>query len=327
MKSFLGVILKIGVSVFILYFLFRSMDLRAFWTTMVSVQPLAVVFVAALFAASQTISSYRWSVILKKDIEVPYRKVLSIYFIGMFFNNFLPTMVGGDVVKAYYLYKHTRKGHIALASIFLDRYAGFFALMSITVIALAFGGYSLIKGTGLPGLFVLLLGGFYGASLVIWVGPLHSWAMKIMAKIHFYGINHKIDTFYKVLMGYKKHYDILLTIFICSLLVQGGTIISFYVLGRGLGIDVPVGYYFLFIPLTTTVSMLPISLAGLGLREGAFVYLFTRVGVAQEQALTLSLMWFVTSVLVSMIGGVEYVRMGGKKEVVGEGTPPDLKMD
>ncbi|MDP2688907.1 MAG: lysylphosphatidylglycerol synthase domain-containing protein, partial [Deltaproteobacteria bacterium] len=75
------------------------------------------------------------------------------------------------------------------------------------------------------------------------------------------------------------------------------------------------------------VAMLPISLSGLGLREGAFVFLFTRVGATQEQALTLSLMWFAIAAIVSVIGGIEYVRMGGRKEVVGEGAPPDLKME
>lgn len=326
MKNLLSVLIKIGVSVVILYFLFRSIDLAAFWATVKSVEPWTVVFVAAIFIISQCISSYRWRTILKKDIDVPYRKILSIYFIGMFFNNFLPTMVGGDVVKAYYLYKHTKKGHVALASIFLDRYVGFFALITITLFALI-PGYKLIRGTTLPGFFVLLIGGFYGASLVIWVGPLHSWAMKIMARIHFYGINQKIDTFYKVLMGYKSHHDIIITILVCSVLVQGGVMISYSVLGWGLGIDIPIGYYFLFIPLTTAVAMLPISLSGLGLREGAFVFLFTRVGATQEQALTLSLMWFAICALVSMIGGVEYLRMGGKKEVVGEGPPPEMKME
>ncbi len=326
MKNILGVLLKIGVSIVILFFLFRSMDLKAFWATLSSVRPVAVISVAALFIIAQTVSSYRWSVILKKDIDVPFGKVFSIYFIGMFFNNFLPTIVGGDVVKGYYFYKHTRKGNIAFASIFLDRYSGFFALMTITAVSLVLG-HRLIDGTGLSGALVLLLAGFYGASLVIWVGPLHSWAMKIMARIHFYGINKKIDTFYKVLMGYKNHPDILLKIFACSLFVQLGVIIEYYVLGWGLGVDVGIGYYFLFIPLTIAVSMIPVSLSGLGLREGAFVYLFTRVGASKEQAITLSLMWFATAAIVSLIGGVEYVRMGGKKEVVGEGTPPEMKMD
>jgi uncharacterized protein (TIRG00374 family) len=314
MKAVLSTLVKILISGAIMYFLLRNMDLQAFWQTFSSVQPLAVVFVAFLIMFNQSVSSYRWSVILKKDMDVSYLRLLSIYFVGMFFNNFLPTMVGGDIVKGYYLYKYSRKGDVALASIFMDRYSGFAALMVITAIALI-PGYALISGTALPGFFALLIGGFTAMSLVIWVGPLHAGAMRMANKVHFYGINKKIDTFYRVLMSYKRHGDILVKAFICSLVVQCGVMIGYYVLGRGLGMDIPLAYYFLFIPLTTAISMLPISLSGLGIREGAFVFLFAMAGATKEQALTLSLMWFAIGVIVSIIGGIEYVRMGGRKAV------------
>lgn len=311
-KNIVSMAVKIGVSALILYFLFRGIDMKAFWATFTSVKPWAVVLAAGIIISMQSVSSLRWSVILKKDMDVPYRKLLSIYFIGMFFNNFLPTMVGGDLVKGYYLYKYSNKGDVSLASIFMDRYAGFTALMVITAISLI-PGYALIQGTELPAFFALLIGGFSVMSLVLWVGPLHSWVMSILAKIHFYGINRKIDTFYKVLMSYKAHHGILWKIFVCSVYVQCAVMIGYYILGSALGMEVPVGYFFLYIPLITAVAMLPISLSGLGLREGAFVFLFTRVGATVEQATALSLMWFAISALVSIIGGIEYIRMGGKK--------------
>lgn len=314
MKGALSTLVKILISGTILYFLFRNMDLEALWETFSSVEPLSVVFVAFLLIFNQSVSSYRWSVILKKDLDVSYLRLLSIYFVGMFFNNFLPTMVGGDIVKGYYLYKYSRKGDVAIASIFMDRYSGFAALMVITALTLI-PGYSLIAGTPLPGFFALLLGGFVVMSLILWVGPLHSGAMKLANKVHFYGINKKIDTLYRVLMSYKRRGDILVKAFVCSLIVQCGVMIGYYVLGRGLGLELPLAYYFLFIPLTTVIAMLPISLSGLGIREGAFVFLFTMAGATKEQALTLSLLWFAVGVIVSLIGGVEYVRTGGKKAV------------
>lgn len=316
MKGVLSTLVKILISGTILYFLFRNMDLGALWETFSSVEPLSVVFVAFLLVFNQSVSSYRWSVILKKDLDVSYLRLLSIYFVGMFFNNFLPTMVGGDIVKGYYLYKYSRKGDVAIASIFMDRYSGFAALMVITALTLI-PGYSLIAGTPLPGFFALLLGGFVVMSLILWVGPLHSGAMKLANRVHFYGINKKIDTLYKMLMSYKRRGDILVKAFVCSLIVQCGVMIGYYVLGRGLGLELPLAYYFLFIPLTTVIAMLPISLSGLGIREGAFVFLFTMAGATKEQALTLSLLWFAVGVIVSLIGGVEYVRMGGKKAVEG----------
>lgn len=315
MKNLLLTAAKILVSAIILYVLFRNVNTGEFWATVVSVNPLTVIFVALLFATTQAVSTYRWRAILSKDVEVPYTKLLSIYYIGMFFNNFLPTIVGGDIIKGYYIYKHTGRGDISLASIFMDRYSGLSALIVVTAIALI-PGWSLIKGTGLPGFFVLLIGSYLAISLVLWVTFLHRWVMKILARIHFYGINRKIETVYEVLMSYKTHRDILVKIFICSAVVQVGVMVGYYVLSRGLGMDVPLGYFFLFIPLATVVSMLPVSLAGLGIREGAFVYLFAKAGSTQEQALTLSLMWFAIMACVSLIGGVEYLRLGRVKGAI-----------
>ncbi len=311
-KKISSVLIKITVSLVILYFLFRHIRLDIFWKTVTSVNPFSVAFTVIFFICIQAVSAFRWSIILSKDMKVPYPKLFSIYFIGMFFNNFLPTIVGGDIVKGYYLYKSSRRGDVSAASVFMDRYSGFSALILIAALALI-PGYAMIRGTGLPVVFIFLIGGFVAASMVLWIGSLHGWAMKVLARIHFYGINRKIDTFYNVLMGYKKHRGILIKTFVCSLFVQGGVIIAFYILGRGLGMDVRPGYFFLYIPLITSLSMLPISLSGLGVREGAFVFLFTKVGATQEQALTLSLMWFAITAIVSIIGGIEYVRMGGRQ--------------
>ena len=319
MKRAVSAIIKIAVSAVILFVLFRRMDHAAFWKTLRAMDLPLAVLAGFIFTFSQGVSTYRWSIILKRDVDISYLKLLSIYFIGMFFNNFLPTAVGGDVVKGYYLYRESQRGDVSLASIFMDRYSGFTALMFMTAIALV-PGYALIAGTGITGFFVLLIGGFAAMSLVIWVGPLHSRAMSMLAKVNLYGINKKIDTFYRVLMGYKRRPRILARIFLCSLIVQGSVIIGYFVLSRGLGMRVGLGYFFLFIPLTTAVAMLPVSLSGLGLRESAFMFLFTKAGALEEEAFTLSLMWFGISAVVSMIGGIEYLRMGAK---AGE-APPEI---
>ncbi len=316
-KKVLTTLIKFIVSGGILYFLFRNMDLKMFFHDLRTVSPYVIIFVAVFFVCLQAISAYRWSIILKKDVEVPYIKLLAIYFIGMFFNNFLPTMVGGDIIKGLYLYKESKKGGVSVASIFMDRYSGFSALIIITTIALV-TGYGHIHGTALPGFLILLIGGYTAASLVIWVGSLHSWAMNIMARIHFYGINHKIDTLYKTLMGYKGHKDIIIKILLLSFIVQAGVIIGYYILARNLGIEVSLAYFFFFIPIATVITMLPISLGGLGIREGAFVYLFTMVGATKGQALSLSLIWYAVMVVVSMIGGVAFIKMGGHAREIPE---------
>ena len=319
MKKLVMTISKVGISALIMFLLLRGMDLVALKDIMLSISPGMVATVVGLLICIQLISTLRWSIILKMDLDIPYIKLLAIYLVGMFFNNFLPTIVGGDLIKGYYLYKETGKGGHALASVFLDRYTGLAALMCIALAAL-FLGHRLLEGTGLILFFVLLVLGFVGASLVIWVDMLHTWAMKLMAKIHFYGINKKIDKFYNVLMSYRHHHGIIGKAFLCSFFVQGGVITVYFLLGRGLGIDIPMVYFYLFVPLATVASMLPISLAGLGVREGIFVFLFAKAGVSKELAIGLSLLFFFISVAVSLIGGVLYIRMGGKKDM-----PPEVE--
>ncbi len=323
MKKNLSLILKIAISLGILYFLFSGMDLSAVIKTISTIRPISIIAAVLIILVIQVISSLRWQILLKKDFEAKYFKLFSMYLIGMFFNNFLPTLVGGDLIKTYYLYKQTVKGSVALASIFLDRYSGFTALIFNTVVALIFGHY-LLKGTGLTGFFLILVVGFVCASLVIWVDFMHRWAMSILSKIHMYGINHKIDDFYKVLMGYKGHMMGFYKAFGLSVIVQGGVVIAYYILAWGIGMKVPLGYFFLFIPLATVASMVPISLAGLGVREGIFIYLFTKIGTSQEEALSLSLLFFFATLIISIIGGIEYVRIGGKKAVQ---APVDMDKD
>ncbi len=307
-------LLKIAVSATLLYILIINTDTEALIQVVKSIPPIYVVVLAGLFVFIQVLSAYRWSIVLKKDMEVPYHRVFSIFLVGTFFNNFLPTVVGGDVIKGYYLYKISGNGEQAFASILIDRYSGFTALMAITLVGLA-AGYTLIAGTGLGVFFLLLLGFFVTASLFMWVDWLNLWLRKLLSRVGLYGINEKVENFYSSLKSYATSYAILVKIFFLSVVIQTTFILCYVILGRGLGMEVPVEYFFLFVPLATAISMVPVSLAGLGIREGAFVFLFAQGGASTEEALLLSLLWFGIMVAVSTVGGVEYIRLGGRREL------------
>jgi len=114
--------LKILVSISLLIFLFRKADIGNVWLLMQSMDFLLFMFVVFLYAVSQLISTYRWSLFLPNaGINILFLKLVSLYYIGMFFNIFLPTAVGGDVVKSYYLYKFSGRGGNSLASVFYPR--------------------------------------------------------------------------------------------------------------------------------------------------------------------------------------------------------------
>src|SRR3970040_3035733 len=112
------------------------------------------------------------------------------------------------------------------------------------------------------------------------------------------------------MMLYTGEPVVLLKAFGVSFIIQFMSITIFYLISKGLDMTVSIGYFFLFVPIAVTISMIPISLSGLGLREGAFVYLFTKVGATDAQALTVSLVYFAAMVLLGLIGGREDVRLG-----------------
>src|SRR3990170_1991177 len=316
MKRYIFLIIKIFVSIALLIFLFKKADMGNVWAIMQSMNFLILAAVALLYAVSQIISTYRWSLFLPNaGIHVPFLKLVSLYYVGMFFNIFLPSAIGGDVVKSYYLYKFSGRGGNSLASVFLDRFTGFFALVTIAVVSLVFG-YGYVKETYVPFFIITLASVFFLSSLILWNRGLHNWALVITGKIKLFGINEKIESFYNAIMLYKGEPVVLLKAFGVSFIIQFMSITIFYLISKGLDMTVSIGYFFLFVPIAVTISMIPISLSGLGLREGAFVYLFTKVGATDAQALTVSLASFAVTVLLGLIGGIEYIRLGSVKNPV-----------
>ena len=233
----------------------------------------------------------------------------------MFFNIFLPTVIGGDAVKSYYLYKFSSKGGNSIASVFLDRFTGFFALVTIALISLIFG-YGYVKDTYVPLFIIALTIAFTVISLILWNKGLHNWALAIIGRIKMFGINEKMESLYSAVMLYKKEPTVLLKAVGVSFIVQVIGTSMFYLVSKGFGMEVPIIYFFLFVPIAVTISMMPVSLAGLGLREGAFVYLFTKVGVTDAQALSISLFIFGVMVMLGLIGGIEYMRIREVKDTV-----------
>jgi len=304
---------KILISAALLYVLFSRVNIEEFVRVLSGAKWPYVAMAALIFVGTQLAATFRWRTILKKDAELPATTVASIYWIGLFFNSFLPTLVGGDVIKGYYLYKKIKRGGVAVASIFMDRYSGYAALMLITAVALISGGGLLSEGgVGfvMPALWAVVAA-FVAISAFMWSETLHGWAIGIFKKIRLFRVNELIDSIYGSFIAYKGRSDVLIKAFFLALVVQGGMILGYFVLAKGLNIDAGLGYFFLFVPAAITVSMAPVTFSGLGVREGAFVFLFTKAALTTEaEALGLSLLWFFITVVVSLPGAVSYFRAG-----------------
>jgi hypothetical protein len=283
------------------------------------------------------VRAYRWQVLLSAlEIEVPLGQLTALYFIGFLFTNVLPTGFGGDPIRMYELSRYTHRAAESAGTVLADRFFGLIVLQAMAVVALAFG-YPLVEPWMIA--FTVLL--FVGSLVVVWLllnrrlwqrlgerlKPLASLGQKqgsvlspalskVEGKVE--GIATGLKRFYESLHGYSisaigKTLSVSLVFNILLITMN-------YLLGLSLGDRVSIWYYFLFVPITSIVTILPVSFAGLGVREGAYVFLFTQAGMPRETALSLSLLVYVISIFApGLIGGVIYVLKGARDYAAEEG--------
>jgi len=264
---------------------------------------LAAAFV--LYLVGIVVRAYRWRILLNAlKMDIPLAKLTALYFVGTFFNNILPTGIGGDVVRGYKLSKQSKRPIESVGTVLLDRATGLLVLFLIALLALPFS-HQLIAPNVAMAILLLCLGSWAGLGLVLRRDWLERWGLlRIMARI-------------------KKLRELYESVYTCGpKAISGALAVSFvfnvlliavnYLTALSLGVEIPLWYFLLFIPLISFLLVLPISLSGLGVREGGYVYLFAQAGVSAPLALAMSLLFYALNVATGLIGGVLYALEGAR---------------
>lgn len=297
-------ILKTVVSLGLLGFLVSQIDLHQLWLQLQHLSLPFILFALLYYTGCQWLSCIRWQIILRSTLHsLPMKLLISSYFAGMFLNTFLPGAVGGDVYRVYQVAKVSRDSEVAFVSVFLERITGVFALLAIALIGLppAFkliGQWDIIAL--LLGCTVTLTGGVLLMSsprLLILVEP---WLERLrMGKLaaRFARIQILLRKFA------QNHKALALTLGL-SVVLQFIVVYYYFLIAQQLNIAVSYLELLVFTPIVTVISLLPISLGGLGLKEGVISYLFTRIGLTVEQALLLSLIITALGWLLSLPGAL-----------------------
>lgn len=302
------ILLKVVVSISLLIYLFWDIDLNQFFQILYGAK-LHLVFAAAfLYLGSQYLSAYRWQVLLiAQEISVSVHKLFSFYLVGMFFNNFLPTSMGGDAIKGIDLYRYSGKGGAAIATVFLERYAGIVAMTIIGLLSLIVGYVYRIPDQTTALLLVGMGTAIAGGTLTIANRHVKVFCLKTARRFGLLRAEKIATEIYEAFVRYKVHKRLFLYAILLSFGIQSLNIFVYILLSEAIGLSVPWGYFFLFYPIVTVVAMLPLSFNGLGMREGMMVYLFSKVGVLLPQILGLSLAWFFSVTIISFLGGLVFV--------------------
>ncbi|MGB2806708.1 MAG: lysylphosphatidylglycerol synthase transmembrane domain-containing protein [Sedimentisphaerales bacterium] len=299
---------------------FRSINLGVF------------ALVLGVFIISQVIVGLRWWLLLRsQSIFIRFWAAVRLYFLGWFYNNFMPGSMGGDIVRAVYVTKHTDKKFEAVLSVFVDRVIG----LSSTLIIAVFFYLLFLRGKGLEitssgtGGFVSSIGQyktvFFWAVVIIIVilGVLllhkgsRSMLLKVCSYIRQAGLKVIVKFRDAIVIYCKKPLTILLA-FGLTVFLQMLTITAFWLLGRNMGIQAGVKYYYVFFTLTWVLGALPVSIGGAVVVEGMLTYLFSMfAGVAEEAAFALALCQRAVWMLASLPGAVIHL--------VGAHLPEDPK--
>jgi uncharacterized protein (TIRG00374 family) len=228
---------------------------------------------------------------------------VSLYFIGFFFNNFLPTSVGGDLYRAYGTAKQSGKGAVSLASVFTERLVGFSAITFMVLFSLIF------IAPGMDGHYVLMLS-FLALLVLLFLlliffnQRFFLYLIKTLEKIKTMGIGKRLVRFSKSVNLYRHYPKTLAEVFVISICSQLFFVVFSYSVSQALGLGLSLLDFVLFVPVIGLISMFPLSINGIGIREAGYWFLLSRIGRGSCEALSLSLMIYAVGIAVSLIGGV-----------------------
>jgi uncharacterized membrane protein YbhN (UPF0104 family) len=248
----------------------------------------------AVYIVAQLVSSLRWQLLSAPlGFVAPWRHYLSFYFIGMFFNLLLPTSVGGDVVRALYLAAGQPRRSQAVLSVLADRGTGLTVLVALACSAGLF--------VPLPAWMAAILIAL-GAGMVISLASLP--ALPLVRRLPFIG--PRLSPFVEAARVYLHRPGLLVVSTLLSVVVQFAGVLQVWLIARGLGLAVPLGYMAVVVPLVALLTLIPISVSGMGLREIGMVLLLAPLGVTSAAAVTLSLLTFASCAAISLAGGALY---------------------
>lgn len=305
---------KLAVSVALLWLLFARVDVAKLWASARHASVAWMAIALGLYAASIVIMVWRWSLLLDaQDVDMPFRALFGSMSVALFFNNFLPSNIGGDVVRISDTAKVARSKTLAATVVLADRTMGMMGLVLVAAM-----GVSLVAApvgrAPLPlwpsWLWVGFTFGMAVGGLMLWSPDGVGWLLRPLLVLHPEWVGGRIDSLTATLQRFRNHMGAIVTCFIGAVLVQLMTVVFGWAVAHALRI--PIGPFDLavVVPLAGVVQMIPVSVNGFGVREATYSLYFTRIGLPIESAILLSLTSTALVMLYSLTGAAVYVGRG-----------------
>ncbi|MCK5359413.1 MAG: flippase-like domain-containing protein, partial [Gammaproteobacteria bacterium] len=294
-KYQLLILLKIMIAITLIAVIVNRVNLDDVWSAFIRADKWLIAGAFSLYFVGLCVIASRWKLLLAvQGVSASFFTLVKSMLVAVFFNNFLPSTIGGDAMRAYDTWKMGGGKAQSVSIIFIDRLLGIFTLFMFALFALLFTSIDVsfipnIKlwilvsvALGVIGIYIL----FFKAAVIS--RYLHTddhadsgFVRRLLLKV------------FDVFAVYNGKPGILFTALFLSVLLQLNVIFHYYLLALSLGIDIPVQAMFIIVPVAIVVMMIPVSINAIGIREAIFVTMFAIYGVSNADALAFSWMSFV----------------------------------
>lgn len=298
MKKILAFALKAAVTSGLIWLVLRDQDLSAVGDRLSEISALGIVSAIALLAGINVLAARRWVVVMGLFGQaLPYRSALRFYFEGLFFNQALPSTVGGDGVRMYRAVKAGLPVAAGVNGVLLDRIAGLFALLGIVALTQpwlydrvddtsARLAFAIVIAAGVGGVFVLILCGRMPGGLMRW-----------SAARGLVGLSNGLAALFRNGAAATE-------VFGLSVIGHLMMVLAIFILTLDLQLNVSFLDCLILVPGVMLLSAAPISIAGWGVRESIMISALALVGAPETGSLGLSLVYGVIMILIGLVGGV-----------------------
>lgn len=308
--------IKIIISVALVAFLFARLGLRDIFSQFTTVNPWWIFWGIIAFSLSNILGSVQWFFLMRsRGIKLPLAKVVSYYYVGLFFNNFLIGYVGGDAIRIYDISKASGSSSDAISTVFFDRLVGFVMLTTLALIA-ALAWRNIFQSKTIILIIFLIFVSWVLSFIVLFnerFAKKIGWVFRFILPAK---VNEKIREVYSSINSFKRDKKTICLVILISFVIQTLRILVHYFAALSVGLDAHIKYFFIFVPVIALLASLPISIGGIGIRESSGVALFSQVNSFQPEAIVaMEFLAYIIGLLSTIPGGLIFMLRKEKAQI------------
>ncbi len=309
-RRYLILAVKCSVSIILLIVLFTRIDVAQLWQTarLASVPWLLVAIL--VYSASTAGAVWRWHLLLKAQrIDVSFSSALGTFLVANYFNNFLPSNIGGDVVRIGDMARYANSKTLATTVVLMDRILGLMALVLVAALgATAIGRLHHVAAPIWPvWLWAGFLAGAAATTPAVFAPAGFGRLLRPLTVFHPEWVGGRITALTGALARFGEEPKALVMAFVGAVFVQVALVLYYFAVAYALHLDIALWDLAVVVPMSFVVQLLPVSVGGFGVREAFFSYYFHRIGQPIEDAVLLSLVAQAMLMLFSLSGLATYL--------------------